>query len=104
MLMIAGLIFLPACRRNPRNPTIRYQREIAEATPPPPQETYMSDRYPWEGRKRNLDDLPERIVLYEKKMKRELKWWDRLFRRDCCPPPLPDRCRYHCHHPCNCPR
>ncbi len=62
-------------RRPPSSEPRMYKREEA-ALPKKPDETYLSDRYPWEGKTRTMDGLTGRIRAKETEIDSEIKRLD----------------------------
>jgi hypothetical protein len=100
ILIVVGVLFSNGCRRAPKSSPQYYEREYARmqemATPSAP--VYLPDRYPWQGRTSNLNQLPERIDAFQKSVNREICAFNRVMYG----PPKTVTGHRCWQHPCQC--
>jgi hypothetical protein len=81
LLLLALLLAVSSagCRRPPANPPLLYEKEALElaekikAKKAAEAQQYLSDRYPWEGRRRRIDQLPDRLTDTHERIKAEME-------------------------------
>jgi len=94
LVLVLAAMPLTGCRRDPAEPKKYYDRELAEmqSRASVKEETYLSDRYPWQGRTRGTgDQLPVRVLSAQAEIDTEIKRLNRVVHgepKPCCR----DRC------------
>ncbi len=79
LLLLAAALAATGCRRAPANPPQLYEKEAAalaeviKAKKAAEAQQYVGDRYAWEGTRRSIDRLPDRLTDTHERIKAEME-------------------------------